>query len=78
MQVALYKYICVAVGGEWKGNNMQEVDAEQVKRLFPETATLRDQFAMAALTGLLTGGFNYKAAAGVAYDVADAMMEARK
>ena len=41
-------------------------------------STLRDQFAMAALTGLLTGGFGKSAAAGIAYELADAMMEARK
>lgn len=45
-----------------------------------ETLTLRDQFAMAALTGVMnkTGSFNYKILAFDAYMVADAMLEARK
>ena len=42
-----------------------------------DRATLRDQFAMSALTGLLLQGFSYKASAEVAYEVADTMMEAR-
>ena len=42
------------------------------------STTLRDKFAMAALTGLLTGGFSRSAAAAIAYEIADAMMEARK
>jgi hypothetical protein len=43
-------------------------------------ATLRDQFAMAALTGLLANpdAAKYKDRAEVAYNYADAMMEARK
>jgi hypothetical protein len=43
-------------------------------------STLRDQFAMAALTGLLANpdAAKYKDRAEVAYNYADAMMEARK
>jgi hypothetical protein len=60
-------------------NQMYFIDPQTQRiTLIPDGPTLRDQFAMAALTGLLTGGFNHKAAAGVAYDVADSMMEARK
>jgi hypothetical protein len=48
----------------------------------PETKTLRDEFAMAALTGLLAAGdchaFNSKEMAAEAYRQADAMMEARE
>jgi hypothetical protein len=42
--------------------------------------SLRDQFAMAALTGLLANpdAAKYKDRAEVAYNYADAMMEARK
>ena len=41
--------------------------------------TLRDQFAMAALTGLLAdGSFSANYHAGQAYLVADTMLEARK
>ena len=43
-----------------------------------ETLTLRDQFAMAALTGVLADGFSKVAAARIAYDIADAMLEARE
>lgn len=46
-----------------------------------ETPTLRDQFAMAALTGIMTdASFRYhiEDAADAAYRAADAMMQARK
>jgi hypothetical protein len=47
-----------------------------------ETLTLRDQFAMAALTGFMGSGDcatgNHDAAARLAYRFADAMLEARK
>lgn len=39
---------------------------------------LRDQFAMAALTGMLAKDEYSPGDAGTAYDIADAMMEARK
>ena len=48
----------------------------------PEAKTLRDEFAMAALTGMLTdrdcGDVPATAVASAAYEYADAMMEARK
>jgi hypothetical protein len=50
----------------------------------PEMATLRDQFAMAALTGLLAtvnspmGNSDNRASARLAYKIADAAMEIRK
>ena len=46
----------------------------------PQAATLRDQFAMAALTAVMdkVGGFDPKMHASDAYEIADAMMEARK
>jgi hypothetical protein len=47
-----------------------------------ETLTLRDQFAMAALTGFMGSGDcatgNHDATARLAYRFADAMLEARK
>jgi len=43
-----------------------------------EKASVRDQFAMAALTGLLSNNVSDLHAARLAYLVADAMMEARK
>jgi hypothetical protein len=51
-----------------------------------ETLTLRDQFAMAALTGILANDnllpadneFVPYRASGCAYEIADAMLEARK
>lgn len=47
----------------------------------PERLTLRDQFAMAALTGVVmddNGTLVPRRIALAAYDIADAMMEARK
>ena len=48
----------------------------------PQTpvATLRDEFAMAALTGLISdpNGADYQVAPKKAYQLADLMMEARK
>ena len=47
-----------------------------------EVVTMRDQFAMAALTGFMGSGDcatgNHDAAARLAYRFADAMLEARK
>jgi hypothetical protein len=48
-----------------------------------EIATLRDQFAMAALTGLVVANYGRKDidpmdVASWAYGISDAMMEARK
>jgi hypothetical protein len=46
-----------------------------------EIATMRDQFAMAAITGLCANNnvqYNVKGYAGISYELADAMMEARK
>ena len=43
-----------------------------------EMATLRDQFAMAALTGMLMRSVGYEETAEKAYKFADAMLEARK
>jgi hypothetical protein len=45
----------------------------------PETKTLRDEFAMAALQGLLTRKYDLdRGLSQYAYEYADAMMEARK
>ena len=43
-----------------------------------EMATLRDQFAMAALTGMLMRSVGYEETAEKAYKFADAMMKARE
>jgi hypothetical protein len=43
-----------------------------------ETLTLRDQFAMAALTGILANDNSLPLQAKRAYELADAMLEARK
>lgn len=43
-----------------------------------EAATLRDQFAMAALTGIMADGWVDSRACKRAYEIADAMLEARK
>jgi hypothetical protein len=44
------------------------------------TMTLRDQFAMAALTGMIAdpSGVDYRSVPRKAYEMADAMLEARK
>jgi hypothetical protein len=46
--------------------------------LITKTATLRDQFAMAALTGLLAANDASRYSIDESYRIADAMMEARK
>ena len=50
--------------------------------IFLQQTTLRDQFAMAALTGFMGSGDcatgNHDATARLAYRFADAMLEARK
>ena len=54
---------------------------DQIRNLKSERATLRDQFAMAALTGLLSAleyGNPADHIAQQAYAAADAMLEARK
>jgi hypothetical protein len=43
-----------------------------------EAATLRDQFAMAALTGMLATNYSRDRVAESAYQVADYMLGARK
>ena len=42
------------------------------------TLTLRDQFAMAALTGMLAANYSGDRVAKSAYQIADYMLEARK
>lgn len=54
---------------------------QQVGSYLVPVVSLRDQFAMAALTGLCANNHvqsNVKAYAEISYDLADAMMEARK
>ena len=48
--------------------------------LITEVLTIRDQFAMAALTGMIPSisSSNWKKIAEHSYEVADAMLEARK
>lgn len=49
----------------------------KTKTVYKDATPLRDQFAMAALQGLLTNGFDDSAAPGRAYRMADGMLEAR-
>ena len=51
---------------------------DQIRNLKSERATLRDQFAMAALTGMLAANYSGDRVAKSAYQVADYMLEARK
>ena len=61
-----------------------ELQAQEAHRETPKgeylLPTLRDQFAMATLTGLITrhGDEGSKAAAEISYRYADAMMKARE
>jgi hypothetical protein len=57
--------------------------AARLQKELGRTATLRDQFAMAALTGLVVANYGRKDidpmdVASWAYGISDAMMEARK
>lgn len=66
------------MSGETK-QRIGDLEAE-IARLKAAQPTLRDQFAMAALTGMLachTVDGSVKALCRAAYDYADAMMEAR-
>jgi hypothetical protein len=51
---------------------------DQIRNLKSERATLRDQFAMAALTGMLAANYSRDRVAESAYQVADYMLGARK
>lgn len=66
------------MSGETK-QRISELEAEIV-RLREAQPTLRDQFAMAALTGLLSDtdrDISYETAAYRSFEIADYMMEAR-
>ena len=66
------------MSGETK-QRISELEAE-IARLREAQPTLRDQFAMAALTGLLSDtdrDVTYGTAAIRAYDIADIMLEVR-
>lgn len=58
------------------------IEGHQLPAMFSEATTLRDQFAMAALTGVQADVPFYDpdpaAIAARCYEIADAMMEARK
>ena len=58
-------------------------DKVQERYAIPEIPTLRDQFAMAAVTGFLASGklgkvYTQEVLAGASYQIADALMEARE
>lgn len=63
------------MSGETK-KRIGDLEAE-IARLKAAQPTLRDQFAMAALTGLLAGTLPTTHSVGAAYEIADLMMEAR-
>ena len=58
-----------------------EASDEDIAACNPGMRTLRDEFAMAALTGVIGDtnrfGFSHRSIAEEAYGIADAMMEAR-
>ena len=87
-QVLLKEYVCPNCGAD---NNGHVSDGEAVLDLFDSLApsappTLRDQFAMSALQGLLANqqcspfsySGNVEQSVICAYRLADAMLEARK
>ncbi|WPH65967.1 hypothetical protein Mulvp2_20 [Enterobacter phage Mulvp2] len=83
-QVLLKDYVCPNCGAD---NNGHVSDGEAVLDLFDSLApsappTLRDQFAMSALQGLLVNNWrsemNDELFTQRAYRLADAMLEARK
>ena len=49
----------------------------EIRRMRGERATLRDQFAMAALTGMLADDYARDRVAKFAYEIADAMLRQR-
>ncbi len=64
---------------------MQQTETERLlainETLMGNSPTLRDQFAMAALPGVMAGygmGFDDAAISAASYVIADAMLEARK
>jgi hypothetical protein len=60
----------------WQSPHIERDESNDIPLEMP---TLRDQFAMAALTGLLADGNpSTDSNAKFAYQIADAMMEARK
>ena len=83
-QVLLKDYVCPNCGAD---NNGHVTDGEAVLDLFDSLApsappTLRDQFAMSALQGLLVNNWRSEMSDELftqrAYHLADAMLEARK
>jgi len=62
---------------EIKTLKIMSSEMAQAKHMI-EMATLRDQFAMAALTGIMADGWVDSRACKRAYEIADAMLEARK
>lgn len=83
-QVLLKDYVCPNCGAD---NNGHVSDVEAVLDLFDSLApsappTLRDQFAMSALQGLLANNWRSEMSDELftqrAYRLADAMLEARK
>ena len=64
------------MSGETK-QRINDLEAE-IARLKSAQTALRDQFAMAALNWVLKGNLPLKNAAECSYEIADAMMEARK
>ena len=63
----------------WEREDLEEMVREQRKNIKLLYAEKRDQFAMAALTGLLAGRSSIERTSygPVSYEFADAMMEAR-
>lgn len=63
------------MGSDILNRKVKELEERLAKT--KEQATLRDQFAMAALTGMLMRSVGYEETAEKAYKFADAMMKER-
>jgi hypothetical protein len=72
------------IGMVKKRINDLEIEKAELERQIDTRPTLRDQFAMAALTGTITrsatyfGVEDFSSFAAWSYEIADAMMEARE
>ena len=83
---ALEKLIKAIVNGRSYNDDLLEDVVLCAQKMMDKETTLRDQFAMAALTGILANDnllpadneFVPYRASGCAYEIADAMLEARK
>ena len=61
----------------YERKNIMDAEGHMMPVALEEAVTLRDQFAMAALTGMLMRSVGYEETAEKAYKFADAMLKSR-